>query len=427
MDPNGPGPKKATVVALETVEISDDSDDDFEYAAVDVPSDDEGDNGSDDDVDATLAALKRQARVSGTKATSSSVGGGAGAKKKETAETTSHAVTVDDFIRNFLLSAGLHRALDAFNTEWYEQKARGLIADADPAAVPDLYARNAHLEEEVIKLREELARQQEVAAKAHATWDKFRKERDYHKMHHQRVVQEKNRLIADIKRLKKQYESYEPTMKEMRIKYELSMKEKMLMRLERDRVAAKVVSLESQVKAFEDAAKRAQEGDKASGASRVSKPRKGVDSRLPSDDAVNPHLGKSYPPAPVSTFGLARTFKAHSAPVSGVAFHPTNSVVATVSDDMTWKLWTVPGGELVLSGGGHRDWIAGVDFHPSGAMLATSSGDGLVKLWDFASASCTATFSDHTQAAWGVAFHHGGDFLVSCSMDHTCKLWDLNR
>lgn len=31
-------------------------------------------------------------------------------------------------------------------------------------------------------------------------------ERDFHKMHHQRVVQEKNRLVADIKRLKKQYE-----------------------------------------------------------------------------------------------------------------------------------------------------------------------------------------------------------------------------
>ena len=30
---------------------------------------------------------------------------------------------------------------------------------------------------------------QEVATKAKSTWDRFRKERDFHKMHHKRVVQ----------------------------------------------------------------------------------------------------------------------------------------------------------------------------------------------------------------------------------------------
>lgn len=29
----------------------------------------------------------------------------------------------------------------------------------------------------------------------------MRKERDYHRMHHKRVVQEKNKLITDVKRL----------------------------------------------------------------------------------------------------------------------------------------------------------------------------------------------------------------------------------
>lgn len=37
---------------------------------------------------------------------------------------------------------------------------------------------------------------------ASATWDRFRKERDFHRMHHKRVAQEKNKLITDIKRLK---------------------------------------------------------------------------------------------------------------------------------------------------------------------------------------------------------------------------------
>jgi len=42
-------------------------------------------------------------------------------------------------------------------------------------------------------------------AQASATWDKFRKERDFHRMHHKRVAQEKNKLIHDMQILKKHY------------------------------------------------------------------------------------------------------------------------------------------------------------------------------------------------------------------------------
>ena len=37
-----------------------------------------------------------------------------------------------------------------------------------------------------------------VAEKAKSTYDKLLKERDFHKMHHQRVQQEKKRLNGDI-------------------------------------------------------------------------------------------------------------------------------------------------------------------------------------------------------------------------------------
>jgi DNA anti-recombination protein RmuC len=59
-------------------------------------------------------------------------------------------------------------------------------------------------------------------------------------MHHKRVVQEKNKLISEIKRLKKHYENFDPTLKQLQRKYEMAMKEKMLTKLERDKLVGKV-------------------------------------------------------------------------------------------------------------------------------------------------------------------------------------------
>ena len=103
---------------------------------------------------------------------------------------------------------------------------------------------------------------EEITAKAQGTWDKFRKERDFHRMHHKRVVQEKRKLVADIKKLKTHYEGYEPTLEALKNKYELAMKEKMLMRLERDRMASRVEGLEAQIRALEGAPQPVQERPK---------------------------------------------------------------------------------------------------------------------------------------------------------------------
>lgn len=47
---------------------------------------------------------------------------------------------------------------------------------------------------------------------------------------------------------------------------------------------------------------------------------------------------------------------------------------------LQWKMWSIPNGELILTGEGHKSWVSCVDFHPMAANLATSSGDGTVKV-----------------------------------------------
>lgn len=404
------------IEVLERRELSDDEDD-FEYKEVD-----EGDNlGDEDDDDDDFAAVLASVQRLGTDKV--------GLTESIHRQTEQRVLTqvrpevVDDFIRNFLIKVGMTRTLESFNAEWYELQTKGKLAEDYTSTVPDIYLRNQELDEKVLSLQQQLDKMREITAKAQGTWDKFRKERDFHRMHHRRVVQEKNKLIRDLQRLRKHYLSYEPTLKDLQRKYEVAMKEKMLTRLERDRIKARVHTLEAQLKQVQDDRVEKQHTHQP----KLRAPKKGADSRLPqAGSVVNPFASLAFDPPALGRFQLRRTFRAHLNSVSAAVFHPTKPILATVSDDMTWKLWSIPNCDLVMSGEGHRDWVAGVDFHPAGTHLATSSGDRTVKVWDFAGASCATTFTDHTQAVWDCAFHHTGDFLASCSMDHTTRLWDLS-
>jgi len=141
-------------------------------------------------------------------------------------------------------------------------------------------------------------------------------------------------------------------------------------------------------------------------------------------DPPNPHDHEEYD-AINSHMNSVKTFKGHLMGVTSLAYNPKKDILATGSDDTTWKLWSIPNGDLIMSGEGHQDWVGGVSFNPVGNFLATSSGDGCVKIWDFINAKCKTTYSEHGQPVWKCDFHDSGDFLISCSMDHSIKLWDM--
>ena len=108
---------------------------------------------------------------------------------------------------------------------------------------------------------------------------------------------------------------------------------------------------------------------------------------MPASTRFNPAVNESYEPAGAH-LSLQKTFKGHLAGVTSIAYNPKKDICATGSDDTTWKLWSVPNGDLIMSGEGHMDWVGGVEFHPKGNLLATASGDGSVKIWDFVHACC---------------------------------------
>jgi len=408
-----PGDAEKTHEILETIEISEDSDDDFAYE--ELPEDPElleDEEETLDDINRLLAETKP--------ANDNTESGGDGSL----AQVQQRPQVIDDFFRNFLTKFGMKRSLESFQSEWYELQQSGKFKDSELHIVPDIYARNQGLYDEVLLLRTELDKARQVAGKAKLSWDKFRKERDFHRMHHRRVVQEKNKLIIDLKRLKKHYEQYEPTLTELRHKYEVAMKEKMLMRLERDRFLSKAESLQKQLTQVQFESKEEMPANKEATEPDSSRKAKKNEAPWP-QPRDNPYETANFEPLKVSEFKKHNTFKGHLGAISRIAFHPKIPVVATASDDHTWKMWSMPEGQLVLSGEGHKDWVSGIAFHPRGSLVATTSGDFTTKIWDVTKERCKHTLTDHNQAVWACAFHEQGDFLVSCSMDQTAKAYDM--
>jgi hypothetical protein len=70
---------------------------------------------------------------------------------------------VDDFVRNFLVSVGLHKTADVFQAEWYELQVTGRLPTHLSQTLPDVHAQNRQLEERLGDLERELLRQREAA------------------------------------------------------------------------------------------------------------------------------------------------------------------------------------------------------------------------------------------------------------------------
>lgn len=363
-------------------------------------------------------------------------------------EVTTKPEAIDDFIRNFFVKFNLVKSLNSFQNEWYENVQTGKLKSEDAGPVPDLYAKNQQLIDRTKFLQLEVNRFKTAAEKAKEEYVKMRKERDYHRMHHHRVAQEKNKLVNDLKRVKSHYETYEPMLKTMKDKYELAVRDKVINQIEKERAVGELKSMKSHEsndplceKKSNSAGPTQKRLKEQRNYEKIIKDIKNQqppqepfiqnrhpkDSEFPVENGLNPYLnrlkGESHN---VTNLRLSQSIQAHNLPISSISIHPRKMIAVTTSDDKSWKMWTIPDGQMIMRGDGHTDWVSGSDFHPNGKMLATCSGDSTVKIWNFETQKCVHTFNDHTKAVWGVNFHTCGNFLVSGSRDNTAKIWDMN-
>ncbi|XP_052605731.1 sperm-associated antigen 16 protein isoform X3 [Peromyscus californicus insignis] len=357
---------------------------------------------------------------------------------------------IEDFLCNFLIRMEMTRTLNCFQAEWYELIQKRGTDFRGLGNVPDVYSQVMHLESENKNLKKDLKHFKQAAEKAREDLLKTQKERDFHRMHHKRIMQEKNKLITDLKGLKLHYASYEPTIRVLHEKHHALLKEKMLTSLEKDRAVGKISGLQATLKNIDvghiqaplikvghscekenesesPTQKCPYEAKEENGhKSKIKNERK--DSVFPTDMQPDPNLTaykENLCPAKFD-YKLNNIFRLHDLPVSCIVMHPCKDILVSCSEDRLWKMVGLPKGNVLLTGSGHTDWLSDCCFHPSGNKLATSSGDSTVKLWDLAKNECILTFEGHSHAVWSCTWHSGGDFVASASLDMTSKVWDVN-
>ncbi|XP_039925074.1 sperm-associated antigen 16 protein isoform X4 [Hirundo rustica] len=442
--------------SLQNFTITDDSKDDYQYE--EVSADDDFSLHEDyEDLSKALQTIEEQTEDAQILALQSVL-----TSEKSVSEIPQ---ALDDYFCNFLVRLGMSRTLDCFQTEWYELIERGVLRVEDAGLVPDVYTRNQQLEIEILSLKKDLENCKHSVTKTEEALLKMQKERDFHRMHHKRVVQEKNRLISDMKRLKAHYASYEPVLKELSEKYQNSLTQKMLTSLERDKAMGQVTGLQTALENLESGYTKQIPGTKVGHDCTRKKEFEGPtqkalrearqqkfrvvassscdpdgdgekmgrrdlkDSEFPVDPEGTPSFegAKEHaPPQKSGQYQLSSVLKVHDFAVSCLALHPRKRIVLSCGDDRLWKTWGFPDGNILLTGEGHTDWLSGCCFRPSGTQLVTSSGDTTVRIWDLSRRGCILTLRGHSRAVRGCSWHSCGDFVASASMDGTSKIWDVN-
>lgn len=102
--------------------------------------------------------------------------------------------------------------------------------------ITDIQHKNDKMQDKIERIRKELTTAKVVAEDAKSTWEKLRKERDYHKAHQVKVNEDKLDISNDIKATKSSQEDYQQKIDEVRRKLQTTLKEKSLLKLEKDKL-----------------------------------------------------------------------------------------------------------------------------------------------------------------------------------------------
>ena len=128
------------------------------------------------------------------------------------------------------------------------------------------------------------------------------------------------------------------------------------------------------------------------------------------------------------SYTASHLFRAHTDEVVGISLHATGDYLASASHDKSWAFHDIRSGTTLtkiqdptVSAG-----FSSISFHPDGLILGTGTKDNVVRIWDIKAQTNVATFEGHTAPVEGLSFSENGYHLATAGGD-SVKLWDLRK
>ncbi|GJE94788.1 coatomer subunit alpha-2 [Phanerochaete sordida] len=125
---------------------------------------------------------------------------------------------------------------------------------------------------------------------------------------------------------------------------------------------------------------------------------------------------------------LVDRFEEHEGPVRAVAIHPSRPLLVTGGDDYKIKVWDIrpQNRRCLFTLHGHLDYVRTVQFHHEMPWILSCSDDQTIRIWNSTSRNCIAILTGHSHYVMSAQFHPKEDLIVSASQDQTVRVWDIS-
>ncbi|HEX7734421.1 MAG TPA: protein kinase, partial [Ktedonobacteraceae bacterium] len=136
------------------------------------------------------------------------------------------------------------------------------------------------------------------------------------------------------------------------------------------------------------------------------------------------HRSPAPPPRkPQRPSRLRYIYRGHTALVTGVAWSPDGTRLASASHDRTVQVWNASNGSALFSYQGHSSKVNAVSWSVDNKRVASASDDGKVQIWNGDNGNNMLTYAQHNGIVNAVAWSSGGHHLASASDDRTVRIW----
>eukprot|EP00026_Physarum_polycephalum_P001308 Phypoly_transcript_01309.p1 GENE.Phypoly_transcript_01309~~Phypoly_transcript_01309.p1 ORF type:complete len:524 (+),score=76.52 Phypoly_transcript_01309:196-1767(+) len=127
-------------------------------------------------------------------------------------------------------------------------------------------------------------------------------------------------------------------------------------------------------------------------------------------------------------YAPSHVLRAHTDDVVGISLHATGDYLASASHDKSWAFHDIRSGTTLtkIQDPSVTVGFSSISFHPDGLILGTGTKDNVVRIWDIKAQTNVATFEGHTAPVEGLSFSENGYHLATAGGD-SVKLWDLRK